>query len=141
MGVSYKNIEGYSDPVPYEALKYTGEHKHKYRPLVYICSPFSGDVEKNINKARGYSRFAVDKGVIPIAPHLLLPQYLDEATERDLAIFMDIVLLTKCKELWVFGEEVSAGMRIEIDQAKKRNLKIKYFTEDLMEVKNETNII
>ena len=71
----------------------------------------------------------------------MLPQYLDETTERDLAIFMDIVLLTKCKELWVFGEDVSAGMQIEIDQAKKRNLKIKYFTDDLMEVKNEANII
>ena len=34
MGVSYKNIEGYSDPVPYEALKDTGDYKHKYRPLL-----------------------------------------------------------------------------------------------------------
>ena len=41
------------------------------RPLVYICSPFSGDIEGNTKKAREYSRFAVDQGAIPLAPHLL----------------------------------------------------------------------
>lgn len=134
MGIGLKNPEGYKDPVPYEALKDVDKKEHQYRRLVYICSAYSGDIEGNTHKARRYSRFAVDEGYIPFAPHLLLPQYMKEEGERDLAIFMDIVFLTKCKELWVFGESPSAGMEIEIEQAKKRNMTIRYFSEDLKEV-------
>ena len=50
--------------------------------LVYICSRYSGDTVGNAAKAVRYSRFAVNEGVVPIAPHLLLPLYMDEATER-----------------------------------------------------------
>ena len=42
--------------------------------LIYICSPLRGDIEKNIQKAQGYCREAVDlwPDVIPIAPHVYL---------------------------------------------------------------------
>ena len=125
--MGYRNQEGYCDPTPYEAMK---EPERPYRPLVYVCSPYSGDVKSNTQKAIRYSRFAVDKGAIPLAPHLLLPQYMDEQTERDLALFMDLVLLGKCEELWVFGERISTGMQMEIDKAEKRKLPIRYFSEE-----------
>ncbi|MFR7893395.1 MAG: hypothetical protein ACLU38_04250 [Dysosmobacter sp.] len=32
---------------------------------VYICSPCRGDYENNIQRAKEYSRAAVQKGVIP----------------------------------------------------------------------------
>lgn len=98
-----------------------------------FCSPYSGDMEGNTEKARRYSRFAADAGTIPIAPHLLFPQFLSEDTERELAIFMDLVLLGKCEQLWVFGGEVSDGMRREIGKAKQKNMTIRYFTEDMEE--------
>lgn len=109
--------------------------RRKYRPLVYICSAFSGDEEGNVEKARRYSRFAVDSGAIPLAPHLLLPQFMDEGKERGLAMFMDMVFLGKCEEIWVFGSEVrpSEGMKAEIRRAECRNMKIRYFTEGLEE--------
>ena len=84
--------------------------------------------------ARKYSRFAVDRGYIPVTPHLLLPQFMSEENERDLIMFMDIVLLSKCAELWVFGKEISPGMSIEIDRANRKFQPIRYFTEDLKEV-------
>ena len=126
MGVSRYNSEGYYDPTAYEALtKIVQEEKAaRYRPLVYICSPYSGDTEGNTEKARRYSRFAADADTIPIAPHLLFPQFLSEETERELAIFMDLVLLGKCEQLWVFGGEVSDGMRREIGRAKQKNMTI-----------------
>jgi hypothetical protein len=105
----------------------------EYRPLVYICSPFSGDTEGNIKKAREYSRFAVDQGAIPLAPHLLLPQFMSEQTEREQAMFMDMVLLGRCEEIWVFGKQISNGMAAEIEKAKQNNMKIRYFTDDLKE--------
>ena len=49
--------------------------------LVYICSPYSGDVKTNTEKAKDYCRFAVEKGNVPIAPHLLFPQFMDEESE------------------------------------------------------------
>jgi len=109
-----------------------------YRPLVYICSPLSGDVEANTERARAFCRFALEKGQIPLAPHLLFPQFVDDddPAERELAIFMDVVLLGKCSELWVLGETVSAGMQTEIDVAKKRRQPIRWFNSEFQEVES-----
>lgn len=142
MGISRYNSEGYYDPTTYEALSAVGKlekeamaAKRAYRPLVYICSPFSGDTDGNTQKARRYCRFAVRNGCIPLAPHLLFPQFMDDTkpAERNLALFMDIVLLGKCDQLWVFGKEISAGMAAEIGKAEKKNMTIRYFTEELKE--------
>lgn len=126
--VSRTNSEGYSDPTAHKAV-IKADH-FDYRPVVYVCSPFSGDTETNMEQARYYCRYAVDKGVIPIAPHLLLPQYMDEDTERDLALFMDLVLLTKCRELWVFGECITEGMQIEITNASRRGMPVRFIDEE-----------
>ena len=47
----YKNQEGYADPTAGQALaNIRREEKARlgYMPLVYICSPFRGDVEGNM---------------------------------------------------------------------------------------------
>lgn len=134
------NSEGYPDPTAYGALSAIEQEEKKaaraarYRPLVYICSQFSGDVPGNTQKAIRYSRFAVDSHAIHIAPHLLFPLFMDEETERDLAMFMDMVILGRYEELWVFGGMVSADMKAEIDKAKRKNMTVRYFTDDLKEV-------
>ena len=109
-----------------------------YRPLGYICSPLSGNVEANTERARAFCRFALEQGQIPLAPHLLFPQFMDDddPAERELAIFMDVVLLGKCSELWVLGETVSAGMQAEIDVAKKRRQPIRWFNSEFQEVES-----
>lgn len=137
MGISKYNSEGYYDPVPQMAVNEIEKELHKWRPLVYICSPFSGDIEGNTQRARAYSRFAVDQGAVPLAPHLLLPQFMSEKTERDLALFMDMVLLGRCEQLWVFGKNISSGMAAEIDKAKQKKMKIRYFTEECQEVSKD----
>lgn len=135
MAISKFNSEGYYAPTTYEALSKVEREKKaaRYRPLVYICSPFSGDISGNIERAKKYSRYAVDNKAIPIAPHLLFPQFMSDDAERELALFMDMVLLGKCDELWVFGELVTEGMSAEIAKAKRKNMKIRYFTEDCEE--------
>ena len=138
MSVSKYNSEGYYDPTTHAALTNieNEEKRARFRPIVYICSPFSGDVEGNTANARRYCRFAVESGCIPIAPHLLFPQFMNDAdeTERDLALFMDIVLLTKCAELWAFGGSISPGMAREIRKAETRSMPIRHFTTDCEEV-------
>ena len=92
MSINKFNSEGYYDPTAYEAMT-TVEKEEKalraFRPIVYICSPYAGDVSKNVENARNYSRFAVDKGYIPVAPHLLFPQFLNDnnTKERQLGLF------------------------------------------------------
>lgn len=106
------------------------------RPIVYICSPFSGDVEGNVAAARRYSRFAVDKGYIPITPHLLFPQFLDDdkPEERELGLGFGNTLMGKCAEVWVFGSHISSGMEAEIKRAKRNDYRLRYFTEECQEV-------
>ena len=107
-----------------------------YRPLVYICSPYSGDVEGNKERTVRFCRFALEKGQIPLAPHLMFPQFMtdDDPEQRELAMFMDIVLMGKCSEVWVLGDRISEGMSAEISKAKQRRQKIRYFSSNYEEV-------
>ena len=104
--------------------------RNKDSPVVYICSRYSGDVERNTELARRYSRLAVKCGYVPLTPHLMLPQFLSEETERDLAISMDLRLLALCQELWVCGPDISEGMQREIDHATEMKIPIRRIEEE-----------
>lgn len=134
------NSEGYPDPTAHAALaniareekmkrRKEREQVKKYRPLVYIASPYAGDTERNIEKARAYCRFAVRQGCIPLAPHLFFPQFMDERDkeQRELGLRFALILLGKCEQLWVCGDVISDGMKAEIAKAKKRGIPIKYY--------------
>lgn len=135
------NGEGYYSPTEYEAFtRIEKEEKAAakaaaFRPIVYICSPYSGDTERNVENAKRYSRFAVDRHYLPVTPHIYFTQFMDDniPEERDTAIFMNWVLMSKCAELWVFGIIISKGMQAEIDRAKRKHMRIRYFTENLEE--------
>jgi len=134
--VDRANSEGYADPTAHDALM--NIKKREYMPLVYICSPYAGNVEANVKAAKRYSRFAVlERNAIAFAPHLLFPQFLSDSDpgERDLALFMNKVFLGKADELWVFGSTRSKGMQWEIDKATKWHMKIRYFTEECEEIR------
>lgn len=107
-----------------------------YRKTVYICSPFSGNVAVNIENTKHYCRFAVDQGYMPVASHLLYPQFMDDATERDVAMHMSLVLMGKCEEVWVVGSTITQGMAVEIEQAKYWKKHIRYFDDEMKEVSN-----
>jgi hypothetical protein len=98
------------------------------RKLVYIASPYAGDIEYNTRMAIEYCRYAVGYGVVPLAPHLLLPRFLYELNpeERELGIQMGLQLLSLCSELWVFGSRISDGMSREIAEAQKLGIPVKY---------------
>lgn len=142
MGVSRYNREGYPDPTTYGALSNIEQQTkaaRAYRPMVYVCSPFSGDVAGNIANARKYSRFAVEHGYIPIAPHLLFPQFLNDndLRSRELGLHFGNVLMNHCTEVWVFGESISSGMDAEIRRAKRKKYRLRYFGSDLKEVSKD----
>ena len=132
------NAEHYPDPTAAEALANIEreERARARKPCVFICSPFAGDVVGNTMRAKRYMRFAVVKGAIPFAPHLLYPQVLDEddPSERELGLFFGMVWLGKCDELWVFGRHRSVGMEREIAKAKKRGIPVRRFSDVCEEV-------
>ena len=135
------NSEGYYSPTEYEAFTRVEKEEKAarkaaaFRPIVYICSPYRGDTNQNIEKAQKYSRFAVDQHYLPITPHIYFTQFMDDTIteERETALFMNFVLMSKCAELWVFGDEITKGMQVEINRAKRKYMKIRYFTEEMEE--------
>ena len=139
MSIEKYNAERYADPTAYAAMTNIEKEEKAlftFRPIVYICSPYAGDVESNVRAAQRYSRFAVDKGYLPIAPHLLFPQFMNDrdVKERQLGLFFGNVLMSKCAEVWVFGSRISSGMEAEIERAKRKNYTVRYFNSDLKEV-------
>lgn len=94
--------------------------------LVYICSPYAtGDVEENVCRAREYCRLALKNGYIPVAPHLLYPQFLrdEDPEEREQGLSCGLALLDVCAEVWVFGQ-ISKGMLREIEYAENKNIPV-----------------
>ncbi len=91
---------------------------------------------KNTENARRYSRFAFEQGRIPIAPHLLFTQFLDDHNpiEREMGMHFGNVLMSLCREVWVFGDIISPGMDAEIRRARWKNYRLRFFTNDLEEV-------
>lgn len=142
MGIDKKNHEGYLDKTAHDAIsniqreEKAADKKAAYLPLVYVCSPYASDVETNVMNAKRYSRFAMDQGTIPVTPHLLYPQFMDDGNvaEREKAMHFNYVLLGKCKEVWVFGGVITHGMAHEISIARKRHMVIRWFTQDMKEV-------
>ena len=136
LGLARKNSHGYADPTSYRVLKQLQQAENMARLLTYICSPYSGDVQANTALARQFCGFAVAAGQIPLAPHLLFPQFINEADpdERELAMCFNKVLLSRCDVVWVYTGRVSRGMRAEIEWARDLELPIHYFNADFQEV-------
>ena len=95
--------------------------------LVYIASPYAGDIPNNVERAKEYCKQALEQGVIPIAPHLLYPQFLKDSdpAERSLGLRAGLELLARCEEMWIFGEEISPGMSREIQFAQGLGIPIR----------------
>lgn len=87
--------------------------------LVYIASPYAGDVESNVLFAKDACRYAIQQGAAPVAAHLLYPQLLDDRIpeEREAGLRMGLRVLEACDELWLCGESISAGMQKELEAA------------------------
>lgn len=94
--------------------------------LVYIASPYAGDVEGNVAFARAACRYAAAQGCTPVAVHLMYPQFLDDRVpkEREAGLKMGQRVLAVCDEIWLCGEWMSSGMKTEEKEAKKLGIPI-----------------
>ena len=95
--------------------------------LVYICAPLRGDVEKNIEFARGKAKEVFQEGNIPICPHLMFPPFADpENPDQDQAARkMGLRLVEVCQQVNVYGTEWTEGMWNEIRHAMDLGIQVK----------------
>ena len=103
--------------------------------LIYVASAYSGDVKENSERAKRYCVHVINEGGVPIAPHLLFTQFLDDSVphERKLGLDLGLKLLERCDEVWVFGD-VSEGMKREIEKAEELNKPIRWFDADCCDI-------
>lgn len=90
------------------------------RPLVIVCSPYRGDVAAHTAYARRCLLDSILRGEVPIAPHLLYTQALDDdiPEEREEGIALSLVLIQRCDLVVAYVDRgLSGGMCAERDAA------------------------
>ena len=107
---------------------------------VYIASPYRGDIKGNTELARKAGRFAAMCDKVPIIPHLVFPQFLDDndPAERVQGIALGVELLKACDELWLIGGTITKGMRHELGIAKELHIPVRCYDTTLHHIAPET---
>ena len=83
--------------------------------LIYIASPYAGDIEKNVAFARRACRYAIHQGLLDDS----------DPAERERGLRLGQQLLRRCDELWVCGDRISSGMAREISEANHLSIPVK----------------
>lgn len=101
--------------------------------MVYIASPLRGDYNTNIKNAVEYCRLAGERGVLPLAPHIIFSQWCNDTVpqQREQGLQLGLALLGKSDELWIMGEKISEGMRGEISFAMEHGIPAYHITNPL----------
>jgi len=98
------------------------------RPLrVFIASPYAGEVERNVRRAKRLVVDALALHCAPYAPHLLYVNHLDDnnPVERQRGIDAGLAWLEACDEVWSWGL-ISPGMLREIEHANSLGIKVRF---------------
>lgn len=98
---------------------------------VYICSPLGGNVQENLKKVKQYARYALLCGTAPVVPHFYVLCLNDNIPkEREIGMAAGLSLLWFCDEMWIFGDEVSEGMKAELQFCKSLNIPVRKVRDD-----------
>ena len=94
--------------------------------MIYVCSPYRGDIDANVAFAKRCCLEIINAGELPFAPHLYFTQFLNDdiPDERALGIKYGLQILSLCSAIWVFGEKITEGMQAEIDYAEQHGIKV-----------------
>jgi hypothetical protein len=80
---------------------------------IFVCSPFAGDIARNVKVAEALCRQVMRSGHAPFAPHLLYPTFTDDSVteQRETGIACGLAYMECC------DNGISSGMRMELDRA------------------------
>jgi hypothetical protein len=93
------------------------------QPLVYTAQ----------SKQFFYCRDAVceyvfNQGAVPLNPFRTFSYFLGDRVSRSAVRGANQRLIMACDEMWVFGEELSDGVIVELAQANRLGLPVRFFT-------------
>ena len=104
---------------------------------VFVCSKLRATdtvtFEQHVADAQSYGRYVVrEKLGSPFIPHLMYPQFLDDAIqeEREAGMKAGVAFLDICDAFYVFLDEtgqVSSGMQAELTHARHIGLPLRVF--------------
>ena len=132
----YYNSEGYPDPTAYKAIQNcTHNIGSGYMPLTLLYTTVHAADE---NILRDGSCFALKNNRIPIAPQLICSGcfYRESKVNQVKARQIALILLTKCRELWILGTEDDAFVSRLIDEAVRNGIQVRFYSTDFREVRN-----
>lgn len=103
---------------------------------IFICSPYQGNIEENKKKAAYYAKIVARAGNVPVAPHIYFPTFLDEKNpnERMTGIEMRLELMDTCDMVYVFGFEITEGMRFELEHAKEMKKPVRLYDRNFEQI-------
>ena len=110
---------------------------------VFICSPYRGDVNKNLANAIRYCRKADDHCKVPIAPHVYFTRLfpVENWMSRTTGMIWGKDLMQYCTEIWIFCDELTEGMIEEIAEAKWLGLEMRFFNTKMEELNRDNYLI
>ncbi len=100
-----------------------------YTPRVFICVPYSGDIDSYLNKVQKYCWQAVRENCVPVVPYLMYSFVISsyEPKASDLEYILAKIELTGCEQLWLFDENrITENMVEEIQVAAEWKIPIVY---------------
>lgn len=98
---------------------------------VYICAPLGGNIQENLKKAKQYARYVLLCGTAPVVPHFYALCLNDNIPkEREIGMAAGLSLLWFCDEMWIFGDEVTEGMKAEMQFCKSLNIPVRKVRDD-----------
>ena len=98
--------------------------------IVYIAHPISGDVDGNVKKILEIVKSInfLNPFVIPFAPYisdvLALDDSIQEQREKGIANNIYILESGIVNELWVYGDNITKGIKKEIEIATANNIEV-----------------
>lgn len=84
---------------------------------VYICHKYRDDPTGNALSVLDICKEIDLAQYLPVAPQIYLNMFVDEDSQRDLAMDMCLHLLSRCDVLLICGSIISIGMKQEIQLA------------------------
>ena len=101
-----------------------GSHgQHGSGRVIYVCHPYRSDPTGNRRRVARICRRLVRSGHLPLAPQVYLSAFLDEATERAVAMRLCLRLVALADQVWVYGTP-SEGMQIEIAESERLGIPV-----------------
>jgi hypothetical protein len=87
---------------------------------------FTAQSCRNFHQRMLICKFVFEQGAVPVNPFNLFGYYLYELVARDLVRNANNNLLSRCDELWIFGE-ISDGVLAEIRLFRKSGKPMRFF--------------